>query len=44
MGIDLAGLEALIGPAFELVEVTLGEEVSGSVPSGWYTFRRTGWA
>jgi cyclopropane fatty-acyl-phospholipid synthase-like methyltransferase len=42
MGIDRAGLQALFGPAFELVDYTLGEEATAPVPSGWYTFRRTG--
>jgi len=42
MGIDLAGLQALLVPPFELVEYTPGEEVTTPVPSGWYTFRRGG--
>jgi SAM-dependent methyltransferase len=40
MGIDLAGLQALLVPPFELVDYTLGEEVTHPIPSGWYTFRR----
>jgi SAM-dependent methyltransferase len=41
-GIDLAGLQALFGPAFELVDYTLGKEVTALISSGWYTFRRAG--
>ena len=40
VGIDRAGLEALLGPAFDVIDVTLGEEVTTPVPSGWYTLRR----
>jgi SAM-dependent methyltransferase len=40
MGIDLAGLQALLIPPFELIDYTLGEEVTSPIPSGWYTFRR----
>lgn len=42
IGIDLAGLQALFIPAFELVEYTLGEDSAAPIPSGWYTFRRAG--
>ncbi|HVO69498.1 MAG TPA: class I SAM-dependent methyltransferase [Aggregatilineaceae bacterium] len=42
MGIDLAGLRALLVLAFELVDCTLGEEATSPIPSGWYTFRRAG--
>jgi len=42
MGIDLAGLQALFIPAFELVGYTLGEDTTAPIPSGWYTFRRAG--
>jgi SAM-dependent methyltransferase len=39
-GIDAAGLEALFGPAFELVDYTVGQDTARLVPSGWYTVRR----
>jgi SAM-dependent methyltransferase len=40
IGIDRAGLEALFGGAFDVVEVVLGTEVTTPVPNGWYTLRR----
>jgi SAM-dependent methyltransferase len=43
-GIDLEGLKTLLGPVFELVDYTVGEEVTAPRPSAWYTFRRTGLA
>ncbi|MBN1203079.1 MAG: class I SAM-dependent methyltransferase [Anaerolineae bacterium] len=41
VGIDADGLRALFGPAFEIMDSTLGEDVTGPVGSGWYTLRRT---
>jgi SAM-dependent methyltransferase len=41
MGLDQARLESLFSPAFDLIRVQLGEEVTNRRPSGWYTFRRT---
>jgi len=40
IGIDQAGLRALLGPAFAVVDVAVGEEVTRPVPSGWYTLHR----
>jgi SAM-dependent methyltransferase len=40
-GIDPQGVETLFAPAFTVLDVTLGEEVTTPVPSGWYTLRRT---
>jgi SAM-dependent methyltransferase len=41
-GIDVDELKTLLDPAFELVDHTVGEEVTAPRPSAWYTFRRTG--
>ncbi len=40
MGIDRAGLEALIGEDFALLDYTPGEEVTQPVASAWYTWQR----
>lgn len=40
IGIDLPELQRLLGAAFEVIDVTLGEEATTPVPSGWYTLRR----
>lgn len=40
IGIDLLELRRLLGAAFEVIDVTLGEEVTTPVPSGWYTLQR----
>jgi SAM-dependent methyltransferase len=40
-GIDADGLRALFGPAFDLADYTIGEEVTMPRPSAWYTLRRT---
>jgi hypothetical protein len=41
MGLDQARLESLFLPAFDLIHVQLGQEVTNERPSGWYTFQRT---
>jgi SAM-dependent methyltransferase len=41
IGIDVDGLRALLGPAFDVVDYTVGEEVTTPRPSAWYTLRRT---
>ncbi len=40
-GIDATGLEDLFHPAFDLVDMTLGQDSANPKPSGWYTLRRT---
>ncbi len=41
IGIDRAGLELLFCPEFEVTDVVLSEDVTGTpMPSGWYTLRR----
>ncbi|MEW6580426.1 MAG: methyltransferase domain-containing protein [Chloroflexota bacterium] len=40
MGIDRAGLEALLGEAFVLLDYVPGEEVMQPVASAWYTWQR----
>lgn len=40
-GIDATGLEELLHPAFDLVDMTLGQDSAHPTPSGWYTLRRT---
>jgi SAM-dependent methyltransferase len=40
-GIDTDGLRTLLGAAFEVVDCTVGEEVTVPRPSAWYTLRRT---
>ena len=39
-GIDRAGLEALIGDAFALLDYAPGQEVTQPVASAWYTWER----
>jgi SAM-dependent methyltransferase len=39
-GIDLGGLTSLLGPAFEIVTYTPGEETTAPRPSAWYALRR----
>jgi SAM-dependent methyltransferase len=41
LGIDTSGLQALFGAGFEVVDCTVGEEVTVPRPSAWYTLRRT---
>jgi SAM-dependent methyltransferase len=41
VGIDSDGLQTLLGPAFEIVVMTIGQDSATPVPSGWYTLRRT---
>jgi SAM-dependent methyltransferase len=41
IGIDPDGLKALLGPAFEVMDYTMGEDVTMPRPSVWYTLRRT---
>jgi SAM-dependent methyltransferase len=41
IGIDADGLRALFGAAFDVVDYTVGEEVTVPRPSAWYTLRRT---
>jgi SAM-dependent methyltransferase len=41
IGIDTDGLRVLLGAAFEVVDCTVGEEVTVPRPSAWYTLRRT---
>ncbi|MBN2303512.1 MAG: class I SAM-dependent methyltransferase [Anaerolineae bacterium] len=41
IGLNSDRLQALLGPAFELVEATLSEDTARHRASGWYTFRRT---
>ncbi len=40
IGIDADGLRALFGAAFEVVDYTVGEDVTVPRPSAWYTLRR----
>ncbi len=42
MGLDPDGVRALFAPAFEVVDYTLGKDVTGPTASGWYTLRRLG--
>jgi SAM-dependent methyltransferase len=41
IGIDVDGLRTLFGAAFDVVDCTVGEEVTVPRPSAWYTLRRT---
>jgi len=41
VGIDQDGLRDLLGPSFELVSHTVGEEVTTPRPSAWTIMRRT---
>jgi hypothetical protein len=41
IGIDAAGLDALFGPAFAVIESTLGEDSMAPIASGWFTLQRT---
>ena len=41
MGLDQDRLDSLFLPAFDLLHVQFGAEVTNQRPSGWYTFCRT---
>lgn len=40
IGIDRTGLDALLGPEFEVVDVVMSVDVTTPRASGWYTLRR----